>query len=99
MTLFSTVLTQLVLVVSQRSVQRGEFSQLVSLVIVLTLRGRGGLQNVSIGTSAGDYRHHTQLDRLTVSITVLISLTHLSTFSCVSPMTRQCNSSCSSLAN
>lgn len=44
-TLFTTVLTQLILVVSQRSVQRGELSQLVSLVVVLAFRSRGGLQN------------------------------------------------------
>lgn len=45
-TLFTTILTQLVLVVSQSTVQRGEFSQLISLVVVLAFWGRGGLQGV-----------------------------------------------------
>lgn len=41
-TLFSTVLTQLVLIVSQSTVERGQFSQLISLVIVLTFGRRCG---------------------------------------------------------
>lgn len=46
LTLFTTVLTQLVLVVSQGTVQRREFSQLISLVIVLPFRCRRGLPKI-----------------------------------------------------
>lgn len=38
LTLFTTVLTQLVLVISQGTVQGSEFTQLITLVIILTFR-------------------------------------------------------------
>ena len=42
MTELSAILTRLILIVSQSSVEHGELSKLVSLVVVLLIRGRGG---------------------------------------------------------
>lgn len=44
MPLLATVLTQLVLVVTEGTVERGEFSELVAFVVVLAFGGGGGLQ-------------------------------------------------------
>jgi hypothetical protein len=61
LTLFTTVLAKLVLVVSERTVQGRQFSQLVSLVIVLSFRCRCGLaDNLSVNVyfiaSSGTHR-------------------------------------------
>ena len=48
LTLFTTVLTKLVLVISEGTVEGSKFSKLVSLVVVLTF-GCGGSLNVQWG--------------------------------------------------
>ena len=46
--LFSTVLTELVFVVSKRTVERGQFSKLISLVVVLSFRSRSSSLDDSV---------------------------------------------------
>lgn len=48
MTDLATVLASLVLVVSEGTVERGEFTELVSLEFVLAFRNRRSLESVSI---------------------------------------------------
>lgn len=82
----ATVLASLVLVVSEGTVECGEFSELVSLEFVLAFRNGRSLDSVSINLVGLE-------GRLTVSMTLWMSFLALLTFSSVSAMMRQCRSS------
>ena len=81
----SAVLTDLVLVISEGTIERGKLAELVTLVIVLSFRCRGRLTDTtSITTQTGTVRSSR-----TVSMTLLINLTQAATLSSESAVTRQ----------
>jgi hypothetical protein len=89
----AAVLTDLVLVVSKGSVESSKLAKLIAFVIVLAFRCGSGL------ISKDEPRIEIiRRGDLTVSITLLISLTQVATFSSVSAVTRQWRSSSASSA-
>ena len=83
MTDLSTVLTSLVLIITQCSVEGGKFTELVPLQFVLAFRDGG-----SLSWLVKDENRELLLE-LTVSITLWMSFLALLTFSSVSAIIRQ----------
>ena len=77
----ATVLASLVLIVTQRAVQGGEFAELVALELVLAFRDRGGLLNVSkqyhkIGWDDYTYRLDDVVNQLLGLVDFLLGVCH-----------------------
>lgn len=71
----AAVLAGLVLVIAKSTVEHGEFSKLLSLVIVLLVRSRSGLVDAERFKSIQTNGRHAHHSILTVAMTLLISLT------------------------
>jgi hypothetical protein len=87
MTDLTTILTGLVLVVSERTVEGGKLTKLVALELVLTFRDGSSLPLSVLP------RVDQRQQLLTVSMTLWINFFALLTFSSVSAMIKQCKSS------